>query len=326
MRTILGIALCALLLFTAVEYSFRSIGGLPTVTPGLTPIEAKWKVQQMGGRPTLFIIGDSRVGWGVSAATFSEEAQRQGLKVLPVVTLGIPGNSIPSVLDHLLAWHNGPATVLVAYSPASFFHFGNQLGDIQHSKLTLQDVLDEQIDISMKEWVYSYHMRFTSLLNFFRTHWNGPFKREVNWVARSFTKDGLAQASLGSNDHSAVDIAGHQLDSYQRVIDALLANPEAIQRGNAEFTRTVGIARGRGWRIVLFRMPTGAPIQSVESGLSRLIVPQEIARMTGLPFVDLDSAEMSRHFSYVDQSHLTPSSARSLSAKLSQAVLPWLSE
>ena len=65
MRVILYAILINALFLVALECGYRYTGGVPAVKPGKTNLEFQWKVRNTHTESVIYVIGDSRVDWGL---------------------------------------------------------------------------------------------------------------------------------------------------------------------------------------------------------------------------------------------------------------------
>ena len=70
--------------------------------------------------------------------------------------------------------------------------------------------------------------------------------------------------------------------------------------------------QARKWQIVMIRLPVGTQMREVEDKLPEALKPARLAAELHLPFIDYNQDARTRDFKTLDESHLTPDSARKI--------------
>jgi hypothetical protein len=80
-----GIFLCV------TEGLYRASGVLTSAPPGQSSIEFLHTIYDSNFPKTVFVVGDSRVGWGFSPGAFQTELQAEGINDIKPVNAGQAG-------------------------------------------------------------------------------------------------------------------------------------------------------------------------------------------------------------------------------------------
>src|SRR5450631_1727916 len=170
------------------ERLYRTTGGMPSVVPGMTRIEYQWKMKRTLGRSgVVYVIGDSRVGWGFAERVFNREYEHLGsARGVSAVNAGVPAASIVANMKYILSLqaNRQPQAMVVNFSPVGFYQFQNFPGP-QIPGLKIQDLLDDRLDSYLAEWLWT-RGRPEELTDHFGAYWRTrKIWRAVTWVSRS---------------------------------------------------------------------------------------------------------------------------------------------
>jgi len=314
MRAIIAGVLISAAVVGAVEVLFRKAGGLPSVAAGLTRVEFQWKVKRARDRDgvVLYVVGDSRVGWGFAERIFNREyASLAGSDRFVAVNVGLAAANVPDNLEYILRLNAGrpPQAIVLNYSPAAFYLFLNDPGP-PIPGLKIQDVLDDRLDSHLAEWLWTrgrWHDTTAQIWGYLQTR---RVAGSVNFVHRTAFDDGFVNATLATNIGTPVDNAAFQLAFYRRMIAGLSADAANARKRRARVSEIVRSGRALGWRVVLVRLPLGAAVREVEAGLPQDLQADALAKALDVPFVDYATDPRTAAFDTLDGSHLTPEAAR----------------
>jgi len=308
----------------AVEYAFRHAHGVPLdIVPGMTRAEFQWKIANAAWSNSIFVIGDSRAGWGFSEVAFADEAARLGAGRIEPVNAGLAGTRVESIVHYLLneGKMRSPQTVVINYSPASFFYWPNHRESVKPLRdLKRQDVIDDEISIFLRQWLYTLGRTPEQIFDQFRDWRSGALIRRPVFVSRNRYTGGFYNATRVWTDGAPVNENQEQLSHYARVVlDVLNNGNQARPRMlKAELISTIRRARSRGWHVAMIRLPVGKEMQKLESQLRPEFSFSSMAEELGVPSIDFNELEDTRNVDSLDQSHMTPESTRFLSAVLAR--------
>lgn len=123
-RAALGATLAALLVaaaaIVAIELRYRAVGGFPDLWPGWTQVEFQWRVQRAEPGRTVFVLGDSRVGWGFSEGAFDEALAAAGRPDFRGVNAALPAADVTRLAHRVVELSPEPGVLVVDFSPGSF--------------------------------------------------------------------------------------------------------------------------------------------------------------------------------------------------------------
>lgn len=323
MRQIILAALFASALIITVEIAFRATGGVPAIPQGKTSIEFQWKVRDaawQSERKTIYVIGDSRVEWGFAERVFNESLTNLGRSDLLGINAGSPAASAAKLSRAVLSAHHGqPGVLVLNFSPCSFFQFEQSPGPPAEN-LKLQDMLDDQIDIYLKERIWTWGRRPSALAEHAGRVLAGKPTRDVVWYDRLYTTDGVLSLKGRYNDDAHFDLREWTLEQYQRMFSGLQGSAR-IDRRKAELLTVVADARQAGWKVVLVRLPIGQTMLHLESQLPDGLHLQDIAADLNVPTLDYQGDPRLGQVHTVDESHVDQPTARRLAALLAADII-----
>jgi len=330
MRAIVTATLVAALAVAGAEMVFRRSGGLPAVVPGMTRIEYQWKMRRAAERDgvVLYVVGDSRVGWGFAERVFNREYVRlAGSHHVAAANAGLAAAGIAANMRYILELnaHNPPQAIVLHYSPAAFYYFTNDPGP-PIPGLKIQDVLDDRLDARLAEWLWTrgrWQEAARQVAAYLRTK---TVAGNANFVHRSSFDDGFVNATLATNFGEPVDPPAYQLGFYRPLIGALRANAREARARRDLVADVVRSAQARGWTIVLVRFPLGGPLRDVEATLPQDLQPRALADALEVPFLDYAADARTAAFETLDGSHLTPAAARRLAPIVARDLFALLHE
>lgn len=303
MRSVIAAFVTFLIVLAAVEVSFRTSGGWPSLTCGSTRTEFQWRVRRQGSRQPIFVVGDSRVDWGFAATAFSrrlESSARVG------VNAGIIGSSVEKLLDFVVRYHGGsePGVLVVNFSPAGFYVFENDPGPAI-AQLKLQDKLDDAIGSEIRQWLFSYGQDPGALLRGFKGQ-----SDEFGCLRRIVHPAGFVRGEFGKKGGSPADLKRLQLEFYDRILNEIAARPGPAQERKLTMISALRRARDEGWKVFLSRFPVGSRMRAIEERLPKSLRIEEISRETAIPLFDYQNDPRTANLSIPDESHLGPEAAR----------------
>lgn len=314
----MALALLACCVIVAgVEFAYRATGGTPSVIAGMTGSEFAWRLGNLEADERILAIGDSRVGWGFAERPFNEALARAGHGVRGV-NLGVPASGVAAIMQAVLATQPaGDGVLLINYSAGSLFHFGaNNL--IVGGKL--QDMLDDRLGMAVKEHVYTLGRDGQHVGRTLAAAAGGAPVKQTTYVSRTRYEDGFIQAHLAGQGMRPIDRTKYQLDHYKVIIDKLLAAPHKLKARLAELDKAMAKARASGRKIVLMRLPRGPRMRVAEDRLPRHLTARALADRWGVVLLDYELKPQTRALETLDQSHLTPKSARAMAAALAADI------
>jgi len=314
----LGTTLLALLVVAAtiagIELRYRSVGGFPDLWPGWTQVELQWKVERAEPGRTVFFLGDSRVGWGLSEGAFDEALAEAGRPDLRAVNAALPAADLARIAHRVVELSPEPGVLLVNFSPGAFYVFtvgpGSLLADLK-----LQDFLDDRL----RSWLAS-RLRTYGVGG--RDIWRDvapgaePRSGQIRVASRTVFPDGFVNATFERRDRRPIDPAAYQLDSYRAWYAGageVPFAPELTARFPARRELVLGVLRAaieRGWQVVLVRLPVGPDMRALEQALPAAFGPERFAAELGVSYRDYQDDPRARELALLDQSHLAPDAAR----------------
>ncbi len=321
---LLSVVMCALIV-GSIEWAFRTCGGMPSVVPGMTDVEFRWKLGRQSAEPRVYVVGDSRVGWGLAEKPFNDALNSNGQPPLRAMNAGLPATSVSSIIQLLLKPQvtRVPAILILNYSPAGFYHFGPRPARYAMD-VKAQDYLDEKIRGTIKQYLYTFDQPWRhvarQLLWLQKPH---EIPRTVGFTGRRVYEDGFVNGFLRYSDGSPVDPAGFQLDYYRRIVPQIEVEMSSSLLRKAEIDALVQQAHSMGWIVALVRLPVGARMRELEAALPLELQPETLAKEMGIPYVDYGSTPEGRQLATQDESHLTPDSARAAARMVANDVRRW---
>ena len=321
-----SVVMCALIV-GGIEWAFRACGGMPSVVPGMTDVEFRWKLRRQSAEPRVYVVGDSRVGWGFAEKRLNDALNSSGQTSLRAVNAGLPATSVSSIIQLLLKSQvtRGPAMLILNYSPAGFYHFGPRPARYAMD-VKAQDYLDEKIRAIIKQYLYTFDQPWQhvarQLLWLQKLH---EIPRTIGVTERRVYEDGFVNGFLRYSDGSPVDPASFQLDYYRAIIPQIEGEMSSSLLRKAEIYSLVQQAHSMGWIVALVRLPVGARMREVEAALPLELQPETLAKEMGIPWVDYGTTPEGQRLATQDESHLTPDSARAAALMLANDVRRWYS-
>ncbi len=319
-----SVVMCALVV-GGVEWAFRACGGMPSVVPGMTDVEFRWNLSRQSAGPRVYVVGDSRVGWGVAEKRLNAALNAGGQTPLRAMNAGLPATSVSSIIQLLLKPQvtKGPAILILNYSPAGFYHFATRPAR-DGMDVTSQDYLDEEIRAVIKQYLYTFDQPWRHLVGrLFLLQKFRDLPRTVGFVERRVYADGFINGFLRYNDGSPVEPASFQLDYYRSIVQQIENERSRSLARKAEVCSLVQQAHSMGWMVALVRLPVGAKMRELETALPLELQPETLAKEMGIPYVDYWATPDGQRLTTQDESHLTPDSARAAAPMLAKDIRRW---
>jgi hypothetical protein len=208
-----------------------------------------------------------------------------------------------------------PGTLVINYSPASFHYFTQDSVRLR-SEIKLQDIIDEKIAIRLQHVLYTFGRRPGAIGKQIWRWTRGNSKRNLVWIERRKFSDGFVNVESRFNDGSPLEMDEYQLEMYGRVLREM---DDGEQRVGA-LLGVVAEAKERGWRVVMVRLPVGSRMRSLEDGLRIDLLGDAWAQSLDIPYIDYNRDSETRNLETLDESHLTPRSARTMATRLASDV------
>jgi hypothetical protein len=325
-RTTLAAFATAAVLIAGTEVAYRMAGGLTSAIPGHTKVEFQQIARHVKPEQSVLVVGDSRVGWGFSPASFDTALRSAGRTDLKAVNAGLPGTGVVPTLRYLrkVFGKRRPALVVVNYSTAGFYHFGADLIDPHAGEITLQDISDDRMTTWLKARSGTYQQPYEKISKRLQVGFGSSAPREIDFVARTVYPDGMINGTLAASDRKPVDLPAYQLESYATIIDKLIQQPERGRTRREELVKLLAELKADGWNLRLVRLPTGKRMRPIEDRLPAELQPATLANELQIPFHDYSEDSATADLATVDESHLTPESAREVSRRLAEELAPEL--
>ena len=241
------------------------------------------------------------------------------------INAGVPAASIVANMKYILKLqaNRQPQAMVVNFSPVGFYQFQNFPGP-QIPGLKIQDLLDDRLDSYLAEWLWT-RGRPEELADHFGAYWRTrKIWRAVTWVSRSTFADGFMNATLAYSDGSPMDAGAYQLLYFGEFVAGVRENPAAARLRRDEISGVIRAARAAGWTVVLVRFPIGARMRDLEAELPPDLRPDALALAVGVPFLDYTEDPRTAGLATLDESHLTPDSAREMARILAHDLFPLL--
>ena len=190
--------------------------------------------------------------------------------------------------------------------------------------LKIQDLLDDRLDSYLAEWLWT-RGRPEELSDYFVPYLRtGIIRRGAGWVSRSSFPDGFMNATLNIRGGLPTDAAAYQLANFGQFVAEVRENPAAARLRRDEISGVIRAARAAGWTVVLVRFPIGARMRDLEAGLPPDLHPDALARDVGVGLLDYTEDPRTVGLATLDESHLTPDSAREMARILAHDLFPLL--
>lgn len=311
------------MLIGTAEAAFRWAGGAPDALPSRTPIDFQWKLGHAKVKSGVFVVGDSRVSAGFSEGQFDDALRAVGRGTYSGINAGMSASPIADVLHYvrLLRKAREPAGILVVnYSPMGFYHFKSTLVPPVVQQVSTQDWIDDRIDMWIKSRVFCWHRPGEAVYAAIRNRLAGKPNPEVYWSDRTEYRDGLVSAHLKRNDGSPLRPDEYELDYYGTVCGELNANDPEVAERRSTILAEIAAARNDGWRVVLVRAPIGQRMLATEAVVPASLFALRVAADAHIPFWDYQHDVRLGMMTTLDESHLTPESARRFSRVLAEDV------
>jgi hypothetical protein len=334
MRALLAGVIFSVSIIVTIELCYRVAGGSPGVVPGWTKTEFQWKIKEAQNHPrTIYVLGDSRVGWGFAEKVFEKEVKRLGYRNVKAVNASLPGGNLPKMISHILKQRNKPCVMVVNFTFYAFYIGGNDPGS-PIPNLKLQDYVDERINNTINECFFTYGRGYRVLMKHFKdaygdspvqknpAGYSNPKWSELKWFSRTVFDEGFVSGELRYPDGSRADLGLFQLDNYSIRMRKILADPSAYNPRRQQIVSLLSRAQKDGWLIVLVRIPVGSRMQRVEEALPRNFAPRAIAKELSVSFCDyqFDARTISMVMDTLEESHIRPDQTGSLAVILAQDI------
>lgn len=324
MRIVILAVITVALLLGVIELAFRISGGFPVVETGMSSTEFQWKVQRAEAAKNIFVIGDSRIGWGFAERIFSEEIAKAQSANIVGFNAGLPGTSATSLVRYIVAKESKtkPGIMVINFSPGGFYFFPDYPVS-PADKLKYQDILDDKIRIFLQERIYTFDREYTHLYKQFKEG-KHPSKRDAVWMSRTVFPDGFINAHGQYNDGTPFDPAEYQLKNYEEILKRISSNQQTYLARKEAAVKTIQQAKDAGWKIVIIRLPVGPRMRQLEEQLPQQFRLETVAGELGLEYIDYNQDMRVNNLSTLDESHLTPESAREMARILALDLLDLL--
>jgi hypothetical protein len=288
----------------------------------MTKVEFQWKVQNSCKEAAVFVVGDSRVGWGFAEGTFNKELAILGNTRWRGYNMGLAGTAIEGIVKYLLASHKGQeaGTLVVNFSPGGAYTFSGAAVTGLPESVSLQEFADERIKTFLQQEIYSFQKKPNALIKPLMNPSTEPKPREIDWYGRNVYLDGFITGTLGSTDGSVIDARAYQLDYYRQIIPLIPTLPATCARRAGVLDALRGALR-LGWKVVLIRMPVAAEMRCLENTLPAVLRPEAYAESLSIPFIDYGVEMESTALQTQDGSHLTADSARDFGRLLARDLV-----
>ena len=211
--------LISLIIIAIFEVIFRFFGGTPNIIPGWTKIEFAEKIEKVKKSRTVYVIGDSRVGWGINSKSLQNRLIELGNEDIKCVNGGMPSASTGKIITNILDRKITKGVLVINYSIASFFHFTDGPGPIFNMKL--QDVIDDRINIFLSQRVYTYGGRWKVISRFL---YNKVFSKEdvkKFWKERIVYDGDYVNGVLALSNGEKPDVGKIQVDYYLTILEKI---------------------------------------------------------------------------------------------------------
>lgn len=293
----------------AVELLYRRLGGGPTSVPGMTAPEFEWKVRR-AVPGSVFVVGDSRVGWGFAEKQFKAALRSRGSS-LTALNAGIPANAEEAIIRFIVGTQRvHPGTLIVNFSAAGFYHFSDSL--TIGSTVKLQDYIDDRI----RSWISQYLI--TSFRNPRDLYSRLAHPDRITWLSRQCFDDGFVNGRLGRDDGMPVDAEEYQFEYYTEIVHRIQGHRSGALQRKAGLENALREAQAAGWNVAIVRFPLGDHLRQLEDTLPVDLAPFTIASDVGVPYVDYTRDQRTSAFATLDGSHLAPESARKFATILAE--------
>jgi hypothetical protein len=232
------------------------------------------------------------------------------------INAALPGISVESIVKYILNVSTDPGVLVINYSAASFYMVNNRVEAIPDLKL--QDFVDDKIITFLSSKIYIFDKGKPLLDHFIEFIKKGTITPKIDWISRTKFSDGFFSATLCSNNNSVINLGQYQVKSYQEGIAKKLEQPEELKIRREEIIEIIRKAQRLGWTVVLVRLPIGENMEKVENQLPAEFRPEAIAKELSLRFIDYNHSMIPADIVTVDESHLTPDSARKFAVILAK--------
>lgn len=318
-----------LLCIGLIEIAFRQAGGFPYVVPGWTHTELQWRLTENEPANTVFVVGDSRVGWGFSEGVFDETLRAAGVEGVRGINAGVTAGNAERIVQFLLKNHldEEPGLLVVNYSPPSFYFYQATPGTAP-ANLLLQDLYDERLGAELGEVLYTWDRGIGTLWDRIAGAERGN-RRGMVWVDRHVYPDGFVHATLVRRDGKPIKPGANLMDFDRQIlgqveggpIDDLYVQSADYYAGRREkLIKTLKRALKRDYEILMVRFPLGEGVLQADARLPEELTLESIAGELKIPYIDYNGDERAHGIETVDGSHLSVEGARAISRLLAEDV------
>ncbi|MBU0679630.1 MAG: hypothetical protein KJ626_16125 [Verrucomicrobia bacterium] len=325
MKSLSWALILSALIIGGVELAYRSTGGYPSIQPGWTATELAWMVDRPTSTNTIYVVGDSRIGWGFSPEDFDDELKRidPEHRHWRSVNAGFAASGLTPLVRFVVDRKSEvPGILVVGYSPAAVYHF--KTAPESRSAPTRQEFIDEKLGMFVAKYLYTFSWGWRHLCRHFTESAGGPEKQIAKWYNRIEYRGGFTSASLQWTDGRPVNVSLYQLTYYERILDEIIENLPAAESARDRLVEVLKDAQEKGWQVILLRYPVHEKMRAIESRLSKSLTMERIASEVGCSALDYVSTPRIELTS-ADTSHLSSWSARVVSRQIADDILPYLS-
>ena len=296
-------------MISGVEFIFRHQGGQRNIPPGWNALELTQRLSTPPSGTFVGVVGDSRVGWGVSEAELRKGLVKGGLSNPDVRNLGLPAIHMNELLKVVLKEQKeSKGTLILNFSPASFYYFTAKPSALLQTK---QERYDAALHLALADRVLTSDVPFTTTI---KTLLGKP-QQKHRWLRRQVFEDGFVNGEMSYEPGETP--SAFQLKEYRRVFESAKAGEQ--ERRAQELVDTLRRAKLDGWNLILVRLPIGVHMLEIEESLrANHLSPHSLSQELDIPYYDLRGKV--QNIETLDQSHLTPESARRASFILGELI------
>ncbi len=301
------------LIIAGIEILFVHAGGQNSVVPSWTRIEYLQRFTSVEGEPIVYIVGDSRVGWGISEADANRRLRELGDLSSEVVNAGLAGQDVEPIIRLIMTIRSKqqPGVLVLNYSPAGFYSFPNRV-EMEIPNINRQDLIDDAINLKIKHLIASYDRPARVIYDQIKEYVDDDVQRQAVFTSRERFPEGFVNGRLESNDKVPIQQGDEQLGNYTSMFDDLLNNAPRARARYTKLSATLQEALDRGWEIILVRLPVGPRMLELEKVIPEQWEAKVLAKELRLHFIDYNQDPRTTDIKTQDESHLTPAGARAI--------------
>jgi hypothetical protein len=281
------------------------------VMPGWTQAEWSNRLAQVNLGKDVVVIGDSRVGWGVADKILTRQLRRAGINIT-AHNLGFAGAGFAKIMDRLKARGPSQGLLVIAYSPAFLYDFdGGPELEADTDRIRPENTRERGFDAFFQSRIPTSPSVLWSDLKSLLHPTHQPY-----WRRRTVYAEGFVNADMVWRDGTPQQ---YQLDYYSRRIRAILDDlPKAAAR-RRQFVEAVRRLRSNGWHVITVRLPISPDLRKLEDTVPAELQLRRLATDCETAAVDYNDGNVD--LTTIDNSHLTPSSARQFTSILASDLL-----